>query len=251
MSTSLTLAQFSDSHLFACPEQKHHGAPVSENLKRVCQHISQDKNIDLVIFTGDLTQDHSEASYQLFVDIVKEFLTHLPIFYLAGNHDDVALLNTYLKGSPFVQKNLIENEYWQFHLINSKSKTPAGTISPLQLANITSETKPDKFQFFFMHHHPKNVDYFIDRHGLENQYHFWDWLENQANVKGIACGHVHRAMTFNVNISQCSVPVFTCPATSIQFAKHPNELVAEATSPAYRTLTFDKDGTIATNVVNL
>lgn len=247
--STLTLAQFSDSHLFADVDGRHHGALVSENLITVCKHIAQDTSIDLAIFTGDLTQDHSEASYQLFVDIVREYLSHVSVFFLAGNHDDVDLLNQYLVGKPFIQNHMFETDHWQFHLINSKSETPAGVISQLQLAKVTSETVAEKHQFYFMHHHPKNVDYFIDRHGLENQYHLWDWLDNQPNVKGIACGHVHRAMEFHYQTGHCDIPVFTCPATSIQFARDPNELIAEATSPAYRKLVFKASGEINTDVI--
>ena len=251
LDTDLVVAQFSDSHLFADINGKHHGALVAENLSAVCCDIAQDKQINLAIFTGDLTQDHSEASYQLFVDIVSKHLSHVPVLFLAGNHDDVELLNRYLLDKPFVQGRLFENEHWQFHLINSKSNTPAGLISPIQLAEMTAETNGQKHQFYFMHHHPKDVDYFIDRHGLTDHYHFWQWLANQPNVKGIACGHVHRGMEFSYQAHNLLVPVFTCPATSIQFAKHPSELVAEATQPAYRKLAFHKNGQVSSQVIQL
>lgn len=247
----LTVAQFSDSHLFADKNGLHHGANVYQNLIRVCQSIAEDPSIDLAVFTGDLTQDHTDDSYRVFVDVVGELLSDIPVYYLAGNHDDLDMLERHLCNPPFANEHVFENEDWQFHFINSKSETPAGVVSQLQLADITSETSVDKFQFYFLHHHPKNVDYFIDRHGLEEQYQFWDWVAHQPNVKGIACGHVHRAMEFSHETVQGPIPVYTCPATSIQFAKHPDDLVAEATEPAYRKFTFAADGGLSTDVVYL
>ncbi|NMP32264.1 3',5'-cyclic-nucleotide phosphodiesterase [Thalassotalea sp. M1531] len=251
MLNSVNIAQFSDSHLFSDTKAKHHGAPVFENLSKVCKHIAGDKTIDIAIFTGDLTQDHTEDSYQVFADAVKKHLSHIPVYYLAGNHDEIDLLNKYLVNQPFRQQNLINLQMWQFHLINSKSDTPAGFVSNTQLAEVAKSSEPERFQFYFMHHHPQNVDYFIDRHGLENKKHFWQWLETQENVKGIACGHVHRAMKFTYQTNGFLLPVYTCPATSIQFAKHPKELKAEAISPAYRKFCFQGNGQITTELFYL
>ena len=67
----IVLAQITDSHLFCDPSGLHHGHNVLENLKKVLQSIHNIAEIELVVFTGDLTQDHTEQSYQNFVDCVR------------------------------------------------------------------------------------------------------------------------------------------------------------------------------------
>ncbi len=56
---SIIIAQLSDSHLFSEKEGLHHGYNVYENLKKVLSAIYQSPEIDYIIFTGDLTQDHT------------------------------------------------------------------------------------------------------------------------------------------------------------------------------------------------
>ena len=68
----LVVAQFSDCHLFADKNSKHFGANVWQNLQLVLADIAKRNDIDCAIFTGDLTQDHTEVSYQHFVQAVKQ-----------------------------------------------------------------------------------------------------------------------------------------------------------------------------------
>ena len=67
MAKKFTLAQISDSHLFADHNGMHHQTNVYQNLLKVLLAIKVQPMIDAMVFTGDLTQDHSEASYQLFM----------------------------------------------------------------------------------------------------------------------------------------------------------------------------------------
>ncbi len=57
---AFVIAQFSDCHLFADKQTKLLGANVWQNLMLVLADIAQRNDIDCVVFTGDLTQDHSE-----------------------------------------------------------------------------------------------------------------------------------------------------------------------------------------------
>ena len=94
------IAQFSDCHLFSDVESLHHGANVYQNLLKVLNDIKSNHLIDIAIFTGDLSQDHSHASYQLFNELVRESGIVIPVYYLAGNHDDQSMLEQYLVNAP-------------------------------------------------------------------------------------------------------------------------------------------------------
>lgn len=269
----VVLAQITDSHLFSSPDGLHHGYNVLDNLKKVLLSICNNSKIDYIVFTGDLTQDHTEQSYQNFVDCVHSCDITVPIYYLAGNHDEPELLAKYFAVSPFTADKEISLSHWQIQLVDSKSETPAGYVSELALERLQSVIKQDKNQLLMMHHHPIDVGYFIDKHGLQNKADFWHAINGYNNIKAIACGHVHSAMqlTYPVSnlldksldkplsqqitlkITKVNAPVilYTCPATSIQFDPNFDGVAALAKGPGYRLFYLHVDGELHTDVIAL
>ncbi|MGL1958723.1 MAG: metallophosphoesterase [Colwellia sp.] len=251
----LVVAQISDSHLFADINGLHCGANVLQNLTRVLSDIAARDTIDYVVFTGDLTQDHSERSYQHFVNAVQAVNLSIPVFFLAGNHDDPKLMNRYLSNKPFSPDKTINETQWQIQLIDSKSETPAGFVSDNSLQKLTRNIDKNKFQLVFMHHHPVDVGYFIDKHGLQNKAEFWSAIKQIKSLKAIACGHVHRAMLLKAAsvINEQCVDVYTCPATSIQFDPTQKVVVASKVQqqPAYGIFFLYDDGTLKRTIVTL
>ena len=142
---SFVIAQFTDCHLFADKNAEHFGANVWQNLLLVLANIAKTKNIDCAVFTGDLTQDHSETSYQHFVEAVTQAQLTIPVYFLAGNHDDRALLTSHLIAPTFQTNKSFGNDFWQVQLLDSKSDTPSGVISPESLNALSK--KMDKSIF--------------------------------------------------------------------------------------------------------
>lgn len=234
MSNQLKIAQISDTHLFGNKKNLHCGANVYQNLINVLSHIKSIEQPDFIVFTGDLTQDHSDASYQLFVDIIQQCNIQIPVHFIAGNHDEVQQLEHYLMGAPFDSSKIISNDFWQLLLINSKSDTPSGYVSDETLQWINKYIDPNKQQLIMMHHHPIDVDYFIDKHGLTNKELFWASIEHHASIQALACGHVHNDLILLPKKTGYSLPLFTCPATSIQFNQTENTSVCNGQGAGYR-----------------
>lgn len=252
MPKTIRLAQISDSHLFATTDALFHGVNVYQNLLAVLVKIASDDNIDAVVFTGDLSQDHSPASYQLFANAVALSGLTKPVYFVAGNHDDPQMMAQYLAQPPFVNLKQFNLGSWQFFLVNSKSATPAGFIAESELTRITQAAHSQQFQFIFCHHHPVNIGYFIDRHGLENQNEFWQTVAKLPNFKGGACGHVHRGQELNIQAKVTNKATwYTCPATSIQFDPQADTVKALEQSAGFRLLTFSDNGDISTDVFRI
>jgi 3',5'-cyclic-AMP phosphodiesterase len=249
MSKNFTLAQISDSHLFADSNGIHHQANVYQNLKRVLLAIKKQSSIDAIVFTGDLTQDHSEASYQLFVTAFKICEITLPVYYLAGNHDEPKLLTRYLSSAPFSQDNVIETAHWQVLLVESKSATPAGVFSHAQAEIAAAVIDPTKSQLLMMHHHGVDAGFFIDQHGLENKVDFHQFLNQHPSIQAIGCGHIHQALTLPINLPERTLSLYTCPATSIQFDMHSTTVKSNGQPPGYRIYTMTEHQAISTKVV--
>lgn len=256
------IAQITDSHLFADQDGLHHGQNVFLNLTKVLFDISCNPGIDCIVFTGDLSQDHTEQSYQNFVDAVQKSRIKLPIFYVAGNHDEQGLLDKYFSTAPFMSGAIVELEKWQIQLITSKSDTPAGFVSDLSFEKLNASIDMKKWQLLMMHHHPIDVGYFIDKHGLQNKQTFWQKIAAHNNIRAIACGHVHGAMTLThmpvMNKSEKEykeppiaepVMLYTCPATSIQFDPTVDGVAALDKGPGYQLFHLHADGSLQTEVI--
>jgi len=247
------IAQFSDSHLFADKLGLHHGVNVYNNLVQVVTHLANNTALDAIIFTGDLTQDHSDISYQHFADVIYSLKLRVPVLYLAGNHDEPTLLSHFLASAPFNANKTITTPSWQVQLINSKSETPAGFVQQSTLLAMENSLDEQKNQLVFMHHHPVDVGYFIDKHGLENKQEFWQFVAKHPSISAIACGHVHRASDidcFSTSSEQC-VKVFTCPATSIQFDPNSTSVAALPDGPAYSVFYLFDNGEIHRKIIHV
>jgi len=240
----VVIAQFSDSHLFSDPSSLHHDANVYQHLQQVLADIAQQPRLDAIIFTGDLTQDHSEKSYQHFAQLVAQAQLPVPVYYLAGNHDDPDLMTEHFGHSSvqhcFNSEKHITLGNWQIQLLDSKTATPAGEVDNFNFQQLSNNIDSDKFQLLMMHHHPVDIGYFIDRHGLTNQTQFWQTINELKQqgiaIQAIACGHVHNARFFDQYCQhrQQSVAVYTCPATSIAFDPEQDTVSSLGLPPSYR-----------------
>lgn len=240
MSDTVYFAQFSDCHLFADIEQLHCGANVFGNLVKVLTTINQDVDISFLVFTGDLTQDHTKTSYLRFVEAYQQAVTrNLPCYFVAGNHDDLALLEQTFSQLPFSATRTINLAHWQIQLASSKSDTPAGLWHENEQNRVVSKIDKSKQQILMMHHHCVDVGYFIDRHGLQNQETFYDFLVARPEIKAVFCGHVHNAIS--TSIPKANIPLYSCPATCLQFDKSADTVANAGIGIGYRKISLSAD----------
>jgi len=85
-SGQLRLAHITDCHLFADPQGEYFGVNTAEHFSCVLAHMAE-QSLDAVIFGGDLTQDHSMASYRLFAQLIADSALTCQVFWVPGNHD--------------------------------------------------------------------------------------------------------------------------------------------------------------------
>src|SRR5690554_687958 len=82
-----TVVQLSDSHLFAGADGCLLGMQTDHSLEQVIRVVADEQpKMDLVLCTGDISQDGSIASYQRFAEKVQGLGT--PMRWFAGNHDE-------------------------------------------------------------------------------------------------------------------------------------------------------------------
>ncbi len=211
--------QITDCHLVADADGSYQGIQPYRHLQRLLASLQPYP----LILTGDLTQDHSEASYRLLAELLQDWPA--PVFYLPGNHDDPVLMASVFANQPFHSAKEIWCADWQLLLLSTKGDTPAGSFSDERLATLASRLadQPERAAWLFCHHHPKPIGSSIDEHGLLNSLEFCQFLDNTLKVKGVAHGHCHHAY----HQAEGRWQIVGCPASSVQFKLAPEWLTED------------------------
>ncbi|MDK1289217.1 metallophosphoesterase family protein [Pseudoalteromonas umbrosa] len=232
--TQLKLAHITDTHLFEHAGGEYFSVKTAEHFKHVLVDLAQ-QNLDAVIFGGDLTQDHTFGSYQLFATLVSESELQCPVFWLPGNHDDIAYLNEISQGQ-IVSAKKMSFKLGQILLVNSKGETPAGWITEKHLSEIKQQcTVPS---LVFCHHNPLSIQGYLDKHMLENGPQLLNTLVDSQYALALFHGHVHNEYGFNFR----DLPIYATPATSIQFTKHTSDWQQQDLGAGYRLINWSQAG---------
>ena len=233
----LTIAHITDTHLFCDKKMRYFGANTTENLINVLTELSK-KEVDAVIFGGDLTQDHTGASYQVFAQLLNESTLNCPVFWVPGNHDCIEQLMNISHGQIMPNKRIQFNDA-QLLLINSKSHTPAGWVSIEHLEQIKQHVQKSVLpNYVFCHHHPIPISGYVDKHILENGLQLLNVLIETEQVKALFHGHVHH--DYEQYFRQ--LPVLATPATSIQFTKQTRTWEQQNVGAGFRLIYLDHQG---------
>ncbi len=220
--TAYRLLQLSDCHLLATPDAEYQQIQPYQHLKTLLQTYPASA-FDAVILTGDLTQDHSLASYQLLADLLFDWQQQqpTPVFYLPGNHDCPAMMAAAFAKTPFYAAQWLSLSGWLLGLLNSKGPTPAGEFDLTRRDALALQLNDaDTPVWLFCHHQPAPIGSFIDSLGLQQPELFWQLLAQYPQVKGLAHGHCHfayqRAFPLPGALGR-QLQIVGCPATSVQF----------------------------------
>jgi len=252
-SSTIRIIQITDLHTFANEEDKLLNISTNYTFYKVLEKVKEDlkkTKADLMLVTGDLSQDFSQKSYlrmkEILHNIEQEF--KIPVAVTAGNHDDKKLLNNIL--THFIKKDfsfknwrvLVLNTEWPGHV--------AGTLPDDELiflkAALTSS--PEKSVLIFLHHQvlPTNSAW-MNKIGLINSQAFLDILAEHTNVKAIVSGHVHQQNLEN----QGNLVFYTTPSTCWQFARNTAKFKLDSLMPGYRWFELYDDGSYQTEVVRV
>jgi 3',5'-cyclic-AMP phosphodiesterase len=215
---SYRLVHISDCHLVADPDGWFCGVQPYRQLELLLSQL-QSNQPDAVILTGDLTQDHSLASYQLISQLFSDW--SCPVFYLPGNHDDMELMQHAFASAPFCADKELSLGDWRLCLLNSKGPTPAGyfdTARQQQLQQQLLSYPFDSAVWLFCHHHISAMGSFIDEHIQLDAAALWQIIGSDQRIKGFAHGHCHYAYA---KIQQ-GIHLVGCPASSVQFLLTPD-----------------------------
>ena len=246
-SRAVEIVQITDIHLGKDAAFMLKGVNTADTLSGVLAKVRQ-TSFDWLIATGDISDDFSPASYQLFRDLLRQAdLTSLVC--LSGNHDNPAVMESVLH-SVMLPRVFDEGE-WLFICLNTtivgEDDGEIAEADFIQLETLLAQ-QSTKHVALFMHHHVISVQSrWIDRYGLRNADRFLALLDRHRHVRAVIGGHVHQTSESQHN----GVTFYTTPATSLQFVPHSDKAEVSVDAPGWRKWSFWPDGQITTELYSL
>lgn len=240
----LNLLQITDTHLFADADKSLLGINTLASFRAVLRQVKADNlPLDLVVVTGDISQDDSAHSYLTFAREISAL--GVPCVWLPGNHDDIEVMNAALHYPQLSSAKHIISQQWQIIMLNSQLGGFArGYLAKaeLQQLELLLERHADKHTLICVHHHPIAVgSTWLDQHILENGEELLAQLSRYPNVKGVIWGHVHQDCESEHN----GIKLLATPSTCVQFKPHSSEFAIDAQGPGYRYLQLHASGELS------
>lgn len=245
------ILHLTDMHLFADPNADLLGINTRNSYLSVLDAIKKrNKRYDLVICSGDITQDHTLAAYQYFEESLRVFNT--PCFWTPGNHDEPDFMDKI--DSDILLKtyhHVLLGENWSIILLNSRVDGAVhGALSDKELTFLeTCLTKNNKRNTLIaLHHHSFSCGcLWLDHIGLRNKKPFFEKIAKHQQVKMVICGHIHQ--DFKTYWKETAF--LSTPSTCFQFKPNNPEFCLDHSQPGFREIELTEAGEITTSVYRL
>lgn len=243
---SVLLVQLTDSHLFSETGGKLLGMDTAESLERVVDLVLEEQaQIDLVLATGDLSQDGSVASYRRFRDISERIAA--PSRWCPGNHDERDSMLEATHGSEAMLP-VTDVGSWRVVMLDTLVEgSVLGLLADAQLTLLERalEEAGARHVLICLHHHPVTIgSQWMDAIGLHNREQLFEVVDHHQNVRALLWGHIHQEF----DGQRGAVRLLASPSTGVQFAPASEDFQVDSTAPGYRWLRLHADGSLDTGV---
>lgn len=244
--STLLLLQLTDSHLFHEQDGCLLGMDTTDSLQKVIDRVRNElPEADLLLGTGDLSQDGTLESYRRFAAMTSGLARDER--WCAGNHDEPQAMLEVCRGTSRMQP-LVDLGDWRIIVLDSSVPgSVPGRLAADQLALLESalDDAGERHVLITFHHHPVDVGCsWLDPIGLRNAQSLFDISDRYRNVRCILWGHVHQ----EVDELRRGVRMLATPSTCVQFAPHSDDFLVDREAPGYRWLRLHPDGGIETGV---
>ena len=200
----MRIIHLSDIHL------ENNGVPIWEtdtmcHLNKAINIIKSLANVDVIVVSGDLSNDGSRWTYE-YIDEIFE-TTGIPTICCPGNHDSISMMyNEYLPRYYQICDKIYIGGF-KFLMLNSTIPADAdpttnksrGLLTNDKLNFIKNEIKDGTSTIIVLHHPPLEPGGWLNRKLLDNRDEFVELISGYSNVKLILYGHIHYPTQNDVN----------------------------------------------------
>jgi Icc protein len=238
--------QLTDPHLYAEPTLML-GVDTEASLRAVVGQIQTDHgNADLLLATGDLSQDGTALSYRRFAQTVQDL--SIPVRCLPGNHDAPAVLAQELAGwaAPFTDVGA-----WRIVLLDSTvAGSNSGHLERAQFERLDDAAAGagNRPILVALHHNAVQMTAdWRDPMMLDNAAELFRHLARWRNIRVLLWGHVHQEF----DRRRGNMRMLATPSTCFQFTIRDGRHRLDDMPPGYRWLKLYPDSSVATGVRRL
>ncbi|MBT5117288.1 MAG: hypothetical protein HOI56_05485 [Gammaproteobacteria bacterium] len=247
---TINIIQITDLHLHADRNVSAHNINTFNSAQSVLRAIEKnERDFDMLILSGDLSDDGSTASYENLRYLLKNF--DCPIYLMSGNHDSLDSIELITNKNNLKYQNYANLGKWGIFMFNTKKdNSPNGILHQHELVSfdkITNDNK-DKYLLIMLHHHPVPIgSESMDTMIIENSNELLNRI-NHTQIKGIGWGHVHDEISIKYN----GALLFSTPSTCYQAKPKSKKFSIDLSqSPGYRIISLRDDGEINTKVIRV
>ncbi|OYN89030.1 metallophosphoesterase family protein [Parenemella sanctibonifatiensis] len=208
----MRILHLSDTHLLA-NRGRHHGRDTTAALEEMLAGCERD--VDVVIHTGDVSEDGSAQAYRKVHDLVQGWAGEVPVLWAVGNHDDGPTMAAELHvplGAIAVHRVA------GFRIIMIDSHRPGlvgGVVGAEQLGQLRQELsdRPGEPTVLALHHPPVDPLTRLQR-GIRLHDHeaLWELIGDFEDVRMVLAGHLHYHLHTDGVVGNRRVPVQVAPA---------------------------------------
>lgn len=244
---SILVAQITDTHLFANTNEQLLGLQTQASFQAVLQQVKElNPCPDVLLLTGDLSQDGTSESYELLQRMVRPL--GIPTYWLPGNHDQPEVMAQVLTRSPISAQKSIRVGGWHFLLLDSTvAGCVHGELSPSSLEWLDHELSQSNGMptLIAFHHPPFAVGAsWMNDIGLRNADQLFAVCDRHPHIRLVLFGHIHQEFAHQRH----GVHYLGTPSTCIQFKPNCSDFSLDEKSPGLRLIRLFTDGTWETSV---
>ena len=241
--------QFTDCHLLGDPSATFLGIDPVQTLDAVIDTAFREHpNPDLILLTGDLSQDGSSAAYQLIRQRFNPL--GIPVGVIPGNHDRLEHMLPQLSSGNLQIGGTMDCGNWRVLLLDSTVPDQVGgRFERCDLDQLDQMLHHDQRPTLIcLHHQPVPIGTtWLDGIGLQNPADFFAVLDRHPAVRGLLWGHVHQAF----DDQHRQLALMATPSTSVQFKPHSADFELDRVAPGYRWLELHPDDHIVSGIGRL
>ena len=245
--TPIRILQITDCHLGRDADESLLGLKTADSFTDVLQRAAeQDGKFDLVLCSGDISNDGTAASYDRFIKAVRQYIPATPLAWLPGNHDDPASMRAIHSAAPKAEYLSLGD--WRIIMLNSRVPfEERGELPQSELNRLERllESDPVSPTLIFLHHQLVPVgSAWIDQYVVSNADDFFTITDRFDNVRAVSWGHVHQEFCTVRN----GVDLLATPSTCVQFKPLSDDFMVDNIMPGYRVYELLPSGVYTTQV---
>lgn len=244
------LVQLSDCHLPERPETDYRGVRADDGVAGLVPAVDAWRP-DLLLLTGDLSEDGSPESYGRLNAILRPL--ERPMLAVPGNHDRPAEMRVRFPTGACAGSDeeplAIAAGAWRIVLLDSTIRGRVeGRVRESDLDWLAdwltcNDTSP---VLLALHHQPVPVGSpWIDRYMLRDPDPLLAMIEQHDNVRAVVWGHVHQSF----EAAHGAARLLGCPSSAANSLPDTERFSPDPAGPAARWIELCPDGTLETGLL--